>query len=75
MEVLDMTSVGAMPEAAPAIHAKVLQSPRNSSNLAMQREKNKNKKRKESNVLSGDWGLFPIARSGACNSNLCYENI
>lgn len=27
IEVLDMTYVGAMPEAAPAIHANVLQSP------------------------------------------------
>lgn len=53
MEVLDMTSVGAMPEAAPAIHAKVLQSPWNSSNLAMQREKNKNKKEKNQMYLVG----------------------
>lgn len=41
MEVLDMTYVGAMPEAEPAIHGNVLQSPRNSSNLAVQRKKKK----------------------------------
>jgi len=35
MKVLDMAYVGAMPEAAPAIRVNVLQSPRNSSNLAI----------------------------------------
>lgn len=76
MKVLDMTYVEAMPEAEPVIHGNVLQSPRNSSNLAMQKKKKKNKENNKMHLAMAEgWGLLPIARSGAYNSHLCYGDI